>query len=150
MPGREAGNEVETIIAASVKVEGDFTSQGNILIEGVVEGSLKTERNLRVGEKAKINADVSAANAVIAGEVRGNLSVSEKLELEPTAHIFGDVKTKILTVAAGAEVNGRISMGQETHGKSETAERAKSVNKIVEKVAAVQEKEKEPAASFFG
>jgi cytoskeletal protein CcmA (bactofilin family) len=150
MPGREVGNEAETIIAASVKVEGDFTSQGNVLIEGVVEGSLKTERNLRVGEKAKINADVTAANATIAGEVRGNMNVTEKLELEPTARIFGDVKTKILTVSAGAEVNGRISMGQAAPGKNESAERAKPVNKIMEKAAAVQEKEKEPAASFFG
>jgi len=110
---REPGNEAETIIAASVKVEGEFVSQGNVLIEGVVEGSLKTERNLRVGEKARIGADVSAASATVAGEVRGNMVVSEKLELEPTARVFGDIKTKILTVASGAQINGRIMMGSE-------------------------------------
>lgn len=150
MPGREAGNEAETIIAASVKVEGDFTSQGNVLIEGVVEGSLKTERNLRVGEKAKINADVMAANATIAGEVRGNMNVTEKLELEPTARIFGDVKTKILTVSAGAEVNGRISMGQEAGGKVESTERAKPAKAAERPAVQEKEREKEPAASFFG
>lgn len=114
MPIREnAGNEPETVIAASVKVEGDFQSQGNVLIEGVVEGSLKTERDLRVGERAHITADVSAANAVVAGEVRGNLVVSERLELEPTARVHGDVRTKVLVVASGATINGKIAMGAE-------------------------------------
>lgn len=113
MPSREAGHEPETIIAASVKVEGDFASQGNVLIEGVVEGSLRTERDLRVGERARIDADVSAANATIAGEIRGNLNVAERLELEPTARVFGDVRTKILVVSSGASVNGKIAMGSE-------------------------------------
>lgn len=106
-------HEPETIIAASVKVEGDFASQGNVLIEGVVEGSLRTERDLRVGERARIAADVHAVNAVIAGEIRGNLTVGERLELEATARVHGDVKTKVLIVASGATINGKISMGAE-------------------------------------
>lgn len=115
MPNREVGgaHEPETVIAASVKLEGDFQSQGNVLIEGVVEGSLKTERDLRVGERARISADVYAANATVAGEVRGNLVVAERLELEPTARIHGDVRTKVLVVASGATINGKLSMGAE-------------------------------------
>ena len=138
MPNREPGHEPETIISASVKVEGDFSSQGNVLIEGVVEGSLRTERDLRVGEKARINADVSASNAVVAGEVRGNIACSERLELEPTAKIFGDVRTKILVVSSGASVNGKIAMGAEAEqsakGGRTDAKPAKQAEK--EKVAA--------------
>src|SRR5688572_13732162 len=113
MPNREGAHEPETVIAASVKLEGDFQSQGNVLIEGVVEGSLHTERDLRVGERAKITADVSAASAVIAGEIHGNLVVEERLELESTAQIFGDVRTKVLVVASGASMNGKLTMGAE-------------------------------------
>lgn len=116
MANREGGHEPETIIAASVKVEGDFVSQGNVHIEGTVEGSLRTERDLRVGERAKITADVSAANATVAGEIRGNLMVGERLELEPSAKIFGDVRTKILAVAPGAMMNGRLIMGDGAEG----------------------------------
>lgn len=151
MSNRELGHEPETIIAASVKVEGDFISQGNVLIEGVVEGSLKTARDLRVGEKASISADVSAANATIAGEIRGNLVVSERLDLEPTARVYGDVRTKVLTVASGATINGRIVMGQEAEervgrgAKAEAAEPkvargAKAVEKAVEEEEEVKEK----------
>lgn len=152
MPIRNDGHEAETVIAASVKVEGEFASQGNVLIEGCVEGSLKTERDLRVGEKARIAADVVAANAVVAGEIRGNITVSEKLELEPTAHIHGDVRTKVLVVATGAEINGRISMGAET----ETADkRVRIAAKTADKPAAApaetpSEADKQAAKILFG
>lgn len=120
---REGSSEAaETVIAASVKVEGDFSSQGNVLIEGAVEGKLTTAKDLRVGERAKISAEVTANNAVVAGEIRGNLVVAERLELEPTARIFGDVRTKILTIAAGATVNGRILMGPEAEAAKKPGE----------------------------
>lgn len=139
VPNRELGHEPETVISASVKVEGDFSSAGNVLIEGIVEGSLRTERDLRVGEKARIAADVSASNAVVAGEVRGNIACTERLELEPTAKIYGDVRTKILIVNSGASVNGRISMG------AEAEERAAKSSKTESKPAKAVEKEKVPA-----
>jgi len=143
MPNREAaGLEPETVIAASVKVEGDFQSQGNVLIEGVVEGSLKTERDLRVGERARIAADVSAANATVAGEVRGNLVVAERLELEPTARIHGDVRTKILVVSSGATVNGKISMGTEQAAEERPTRASKSEPKAKAEAAEAKETEK--------
>ncbi len=124
MPLRDGSNEAETVIAASVKVEGDFNSQGNILIEGTVEGRLSTTKDLRVGERARITADVSASNAVIAGELNGNLHVFEKLELEPTARITGDVRTKTLIVNAGAVINGRLLMGELAEEKGHVASSA--------------------------
>lgn len=145
MPIREAGHEPETVIAASVKVEGDFSSAGNVLIEGVVEGSLRTERDLRVGERARISADVNAANAVVAGEVHGNLSVGERLELEPTARVFGDVFTKVLVVASGAQINGRINMGAEVT----EARPARASKKGEAKAEAHEAKEEEKTVNAF-
>ena len=143
MPNREAaGLEPETVIAASVKVEGDFQSQGNVLIEGVVEGSLKTERDLRVGERARIAADVSAANAIVAGEVRGNLVVAERLELEPTARIYGDVRTKILVVSSGASINGKISMGAEQAAEERSTKSSKVEPKARAEAVEARETEK--------
>ena len=34
-------NKFETIIGPSVKVKGDFNAQGNVIVEGTVDGSLK-------------------------------------------------------------------------------------------------------------
>lgn len=147
---RNDNHEAETVIAASVKVEGDFVSQGNVLIEGTVEGNLKTERDLRVGERAHITADVHACNATIAGEVRGNLNISERLELEPTARVFGDVRTKVLVVGTGATINGRLTMGDVSEGNEKRSRLAARTNveKAIEETAV--EAEKQAAKILFG
>ncbi|HBP00489.1 MAG: hypothetical protein UU48_C0005G0008 [Candidatus Uhrbacteria bacterium GW2011_GWF2_41_16] len=102
----------ETIIAQGVKVEGDFTSDGNVVIEGEVTGNVQTSQHLHVGTSAKIRADVVAQDAVIAGEVRGNLSVTGKLDLLETSRVYGDISVHILSVAAGAQVNGKLTMSE--------------------------------------
>lgn len=103
--------EVETIIGHSVKVEGDFIGEGNVIVEGIVSGSLKTNKNLKVGESAHIFANVKVKNALIAGEVNGNIIADETIELTGTAKVNGDIKAKIITIAAGAVFNGKCSMG---------------------------------------
>lgn len=161
MANREAGHNPETIIAAGVQLEGDFTSQGNVLIEGAVQGSLRTERDLRVGENAVITADVKAANAVVAGEVRGNVIISGKLELETSARVFGDIKTGVLVVASGATMNGQIKMGAEEAvaapsriakvgkaGKPMKAEDA-AVAETEDAMAAEKDEEKRTVNAFF-
>ncbi|MBI4276767.1 polymer-forming cytoskeletal protein [Candidatus Uhrbacteria bacterium] len=100
----------ETIIGPSVKVDGDFTGQGNIIVEGIVHGNVKTDHDVRVGEQAKIQAHIRAANASVAGEVRGNIKVKDRLELASTAKVFGDIETKVIQVASGAVINGKLTM----------------------------------------
>lgn len=104
------GGSQDTVIAQGVKVEGDFVSEGNIIIEGEVHGVIKTERHLRVGEHARIVANIVAENAIVAGEVQGNVRVTEQLELTPTSRITGDVEAKVLIMAQGAILNGKCAM----------------------------------------
>ena len=125
----EGGDSIETIIGPSVQVEGNFVANGDIVVEGTVSGSIKTEKNLRIGEGARIFASISAANAVIAGEVQGNVRVKENLELTNTAKVFGDVKTKILNVSAGANLQGKCFAGDDKKSKLEKGDEQKKVEK---------------------
>ncbi len=118
-------DEVETIVGPSVKVEGDFVSKGNVVIEGTVMGSVRTEKNLRVEEGAVINANVNADNVRVAGEVRGNVHVAGLMELTPTARVLGDVQTKTLVVAAGAILHGNCSMSEEKQVKQPSGKKSR-------------------------
>ncbi len=102
--------EIETIIGASVKVEGDFKSEGDVLVQGIVNGSLKTKGNLKVEEGAKIKANVEAANASVRGEIAGNVTVKDSLQLGESAKIAGDIITKILSIEPGAVLHGHCSV----------------------------------------
>ncbi len=120
--------EAETIIGPSVKVQGDFIGQGNVVIEGVVKGSVKTNGDLKIGEQAKINASITAANAKISGEIKGNVKIKGDLELSSNAKIFGDIETKSICVARGAVLNGKCIMVEEG-----ASEEKKSREKIEDK-----------------
>lgn len=101
---------VETVIGPSVKVEGDFASKGNIIVEGHINGSVKTTKNLRVGEHAVIQANVEAANAIIAGAVEGNIAIVDNLEILSSAKVSGDVTTGRLSIQDGAHFSGNCKM----------------------------------------
>lgn len=131
----ENSTEIETIIGPSVHVEGDFVAAGDVVIEGTVSGKLRTEKNLRVGQNAKIYASVMAANALIAGEVQGNIKVREALELTNTAKVFGDIKTDVLTVAPGATIIGKCQVGEDKKSKPEKIEDRAIMKEKVEDVA---------------
>lgn len=103
-------DEVETVVGPSVNVEGDFASEGNIIVKGTVSGSVKTSKILTVEEGAKIFANVRAGSAIVSGSIKGNIRVDERLELRSSAQIAGDVACKILSVEAGALISGKISM----------------------------------------
>jgi len=103
-------DSVETVVGPSVVVEGDFASEGNILVKGTVSGNVKTGKLLTVESGAKILANVKAGNALVSGSVKGNVRVNEKLELTESAQVDGDVSCKILVVAAGALLQGKITM----------------------------------------
>lgn len=101
---------VETVVGPSVHVEGDFSSEGNILVKGSVAGNVKTSKLLTVQEGARISANVRAGDASIAGEINGNVTADNKVELSSTARVLGDIVCKVLAVEAGALVHGKIMM----------------------------------------
>jgi cytoskeletal protein CcmA (bactofilin family) len=108
--GESGVKDVETIIGSTVKVDGNFVGAGDIVVEGHISGTLKTSKNLRVGETAVIKADVEAAGIIVAGEIRGHVACSGRIELLATGKIFGNVDTQTIAVAHGAVLHGKVSM----------------------------------------
>jgi cytoskeletal protein CcmA (bactofilin family) len=108
--GGHHSDDVETIIGPSVKIDGEFSSTGNVMIAGVINGKFSTSQSLRVEERAKILADVSAKEAVIAGEIDGNVTIEGHVEILSSARISGDIKTGSISIQQGANINGNFSM----------------------------------------
>lgn len=105
----------ETIIGHSIKVKGDFQGQGNITIEGELEGSILTNNNLLVGDKARIKASsVQAKDAKISGTIIGNLIIKGYLEITKTAKITGDIAAAQISIEKGASINGNCSSGAQS------------------------------------
>lgn len=94
-------------------LEGKVESEGNIRIDGKLEGLLTTNGKLVVGETGVIIGNVRCENANIEGRVEGELVVNGLLVLKQKAIINGDISTKKIVVEEGAIFNGTIKTGEE-------------------------------------
>jgi cytoskeletal protein CcmA (bactofilin family) len=115
----EKFKDAETIIGASIRVKGNFQGQGDIIIEGILEGSIKTEANLFIADGAKVVANIESKDSVINGEVRGNIKARGYLAIGGTARIFGDIQYTEISIEKGAIVNGNFTLLAEEHRRGD-------------------------------
>lgn len=109
----------ETTVGATVKIEGDLVSEGDIRVDGLVTGKIKTSKNLFVGSMAKIEADVEAGNAILSGIVKGDIKVKENLVIEETGQVYGNIACARLAIAEGAHFTGSCTMPETGAGLKE-------------------------------
>mgnify|MGYP001578637844 CR=1 FL=1 len=127
-------DEVETVVGPSVTVEGDFASEGNIVVKGTVSGSVFTSKHLTVEHGAKIIANVRAGSATISGEVKGNMKIKESLELMAMSKVIGDVDVKNLKIESGAMLYGKVTMPGLEVGEKNSRQKSPSSAKKTEEI----------------
>ena len=104
--------DVEAVIGPNVKVRGRFNCDGNVIVEGELNGSIKSGGFLLVGDQAKIIANIEANEARIGGVIHGNIKVAGVLYITSNAQISGDIECEKLAIEEGAVFVGRCSMGE--------------------------------------
>lgn len=105
------GQDAVTIISTGVVLEGKIKSNGNLRIDGVVNGNIHAEGNLTIGEHGEINGEIQANVIILGGKIVGTVAANEKMVLESTSNLKGDIITKILVVEEGAIFDGNSKMG---------------------------------------
>jgi len=112
-------NEPETntainLIGAGTEITGDVNSNGDIRIDGSLNGNLKTAGKVVVGETGKVKGEIDCKNSEVLGEINGKIKVGELLSLKATAKIFGDIITKKLAIEPGSRFTGNCNMSDES------------------------------------
>ncbi|MFV9504497.1 MAG: bactofilin family protein [Oscillochloridaceae bacterium umkhey_bin13] len=100
----------ETVIGVNTRFQGSLTSEGNIRIDGSVEGDIEVLGNLIVGETGRVIATIKAQNVHVSGAVKGEITALEQLEISPTGKVWGDITTAALHIEPGGLFRGQSSM----------------------------------------
>ena len=109
--GRDAPSHETSLIARGTIIRGDLHFTGALHLDGCIEGAIVAEVDdavLTVSEHGQVIGEVRVPHAVINGRIDGNLLSDVRLELAAQACISGDVHYRLLEMAAGAQVNGRM------------------------------------------
>lgn len=93
-----------SLISSGLTITGNLESDGEIQVDGTVIGDVRAER-LTLGEGARILGEVIAEDALIRGEVTGCLRVVT-VAIERSAKVHGDVYHRMMSVEAGAFIQG--------------------------------------------
>ena len=105
-------NHETSLIARGTVIRGDLRFSGALHLDGRIEGTVLGEGDdamFTLSEHGQVHGEIRVPQAVINGHVTGDVNVSVRLELAPQARIDGDLRYHTLEMAAGAQVNGRIS-----------------------------------------
>ncbi len=101
-------SEEETLIAASLKIEGKVTADGFVRVHGKINGDLQCT-SLVIAPTAEITGSVSAESIVVDGRVEGPIR-GEDVVLKSQADVSGDIYHTSLSMEKGAVFDGRSKM----------------------------------------
>ncbi len=105
-----------SIVSRDLSIVGDLLSDGEIQIDGAVNGDIRT-KTLIVGETANVKGEIVADNVKILGSVDGQIR-AKVVKLAASAHVVGDILHEDLAIETGAFLEGhckRMVMPEDLH-----------------------------------
>jgi len=111
--GKKDSAAGRTIIDADTRIRGDIQFAGDTLIDGYVKGNVTAARDgetatLTISEHGCVEGLIVGARVQVNGKVQGEVCATERLEFGPKAQAIGDLRYRLLKIAVGAKVDGRL------------------------------------------
>jgi len=109
---RGANVDIQTLVGPGTQVTGDIEFAGGCHVDGEVVGNIRatgaTPATLSISDAGRVEGCVSAAFIVLNGTVQGDVRAAERVELGATAKVVGNVHYRLIEMAIGAEINGKL------------------------------------------
>lgn len=105
----------QSVIGTDLTIVGEkitIISQNRLQIDGDVRGDVNG-RQVIIGEDGSVIGTVSAENIEVRGGVRGAIK-AQSVTLQPTAVVEGDIFHITLSIAEGAQFDGRVRRAKDS------------------------------------
>jgi len=97
-----------SIVDRGLTIDGSVSCSGQLIVKGVVQGTLKGD-DVVIAEDGAVHADATVAVMTVGGHFDGTLKVLQKLLVLSTGHCQGKIVCKDLTVEPGGILNCEIA-----------------------------------------
>ena len=145
-PKADARKQVPSIISASLRIVGNLVSAGDVQIDSIVDGDVKS-RILTISQGAAVNGAIEADKVYVQGEVNGQIT-AENVVLGASARVVGDVVHNNLVIESGAFLEGHCRhLAIATVVEETPAEPATATEMAAEESAPAEEKLLEASAA---
>lgn len=131
--GKKKQAAINTLVGADSRVFGDVEFSGGFLVDGRIIGNVKAVDDdhamLSVSERGSVEGTVVAPHILLNGTVHGDVVATERVELGPKSRVVGNVQYRLIEMAIGAEVNGKLI--HESDNKVATKSQSPGVEAVV-------------------
>lgn len=103
-------NKKETIIAGNCVIDSGLSTTGNIKIFGKINGPIKVDGDVLIGETGVVLGKVEAKNLILEGSVEGDVYCKNTLKLSSSAKLNGDAYVKQFSSDEGCLFAGKCIM----------------------------------------
>ncbi len=97
-------------IAQGMTINGDVETDGDIRIDGKVDGHIFCKGKVVLGASGSVEGDLNAGTADIFGIVNGNVQTKDLLSLKTKCTINGNLFVGRLNIEPDANFNGQCKM----------------------------------------
>ena len=118
-----------SLIAAGTSLKGDITSNGDIRIDGSLQGNIHCTAKVVIGANGTVEGDISGQQADIMGKVTGTIKVKELLQLKGGSIINGNLYAGKLQIEPSANFNGQCHMNNNNTNSNGTSNGALDTKK---------------------
>jgi cytoskeletal protein CcmA (bactofilin family) len=102
--GRKRKPVPPTIISADIRITGNVTSEGEVQVDGTVDGDVRGAK-VSVGGTGHIAGAVTADRVLVRGKVHGQIR-AQVVTLTRSSQVKGDVFHDTLSMEPGAKLEG--------------------------------------------
>jgi cytoskeletal protein CcmA (bactofilin family) len=96
-------------IGSGARVRGRIHGDGDLVVEGRVEGDLAIRGELTIAEGGSVASEnIEAHSVVVAGGLEGDLAASGTVRLVAGAQVRGNLKGSSVAIEEGARFSGRL------------------------------------------
>jgi cytoskeletal protein CcmA (bactofilin family) len=118
-PQPAAARDAQAQLGKGTKIEGVLTFKGSVRIEGEIEGEIRADDTVTLGESARVTAKITAGTVIMQGTVTGDIIAKKRVELRAPATVVGNISTPSLVIHEGVVFEGRCAMGDTAATKTE-------------------------------
>ena len=97
-----------SILGRGARVRGRIAGDGDLRVEGQVEGDVSVSGELTIDEGGSITGDVDAAAVVVSGALKGDVAARGPVAVRATAQVEGNLAGAEVSLDEGASFHGRI------------------------------------------